>query len=698
MSEKSRRIEELELEKLLFGSRRKRAQSEPQTHDAIRLATALAQAVSKATAGSKTAKAAQSAAGSKLAQIQALQKALLPTLGKKGRGQYKADLKAPGKATSGNVQRSVQAKQNAQKTGKASEATTRPRMNSGGVTFHFKHTFVSRMTTGSRDPNARPSGTASAHQRYLERTNAPERTDVAANVPSTAPVAGHGGDGSGNELSLAGRPLEVGNIGLTRQERSEFWERVERNERQGIERGGRVQCRLVIELPHELTGEQRLRILQDFARRFEERSLPHYGVIHQPDENNDDRNYHAHLAYYDRPSRRLDNGTWDFEDAATRQNKDRDARGTLWIRELRHFYSEVANRHLEAAGIEKRYDPRSYKDGGVEKIPEKHLGFKLAAMERQGYASKEGVHNGKVDANHHLAQIIERSQKSRDRVRERLAPVRATLDLAAGETNERVIEEAKELRQLVGNYLTNERFLIGHTRRKALLQARKKIELARPYQTSKWAERELEKIDAAISTRGFDAKQKKLRSGIHRRKAEADAVLDEINQRYDKDWVRLEALDKKADELRKETSALLSKMDTSKQVLAIRLTAAEIQRELAGRIKQPHPHPDTAHRQTSTLPTKTAPLEPQQGQFRLQIRATIPGLEAALAREAVTVSSSVPGPQNSSLETALPALKPADTKETVLPAPKSADTKSASPGKKQRPPYNLPRQSKNILK
>ena len=90
----------------------------------------------------------------------------------------------------------------------------------------------------------------------------------------------------------------------------------------------------------------------------------------------------------------------------TRQNKDRDARGAIWIRDLRHFYSEVANRHLELAGVEKRYDPRSYKDGGVDKIPEKHLGPKLAAMERQGYASREGVHNGKIDADRQLVQVL----------------------------------------------------------------------------------------------------------------------------------------------------------------------------------------------------------------------------------------------------------------------------------------------------
>jgi hypothetical protein len=497
MSEKSRKIEELELEKAIFGPSKK-LRPEPQTRNTIRHATALAQAISKATAGSKNAKAAQGEAASKLAQVRALQKALLPSLGKKGRGQYKANLNAPGKATSGNFQKSAPGKHGAGKSGKRSEPTSRPKMNSGGVTFHFKHTFVSRTMEGSRDPNARRAGTASAHQRYLERNGAPERQEGNVQGPAEGPngitggASGIGQNGTtpaeawperGTESGVAGKPLEVGNIGSNFQERYDFWERVERNERQGIARGGRVQCRLVIELPHELTGDQRLAILQDFARRFEERGLPHYGVIHKPDENNDDRNYHAHLAYYDRPSRKLATGQWDFEDPATRQNKDRGARGGVWIRDLRHFYAEVANLHLEAAGVEKRYDPRSYKDGGVDKIPEKHLGSKLAAMERQGYASQEGVHNGKVDADHRLAQVIKRSQKSRYRVMQQLAPVRATLDLAAGVTDETVVEEAKELRQLAGNYLTNERFLIGHTRRKALLQARKKMELARPYHT-----------------------------------------------------------------------------------------------------------------------------------------------------------------------------------------------------------------------
>ncbi|WP_157619781.1 hypothetical protein [Skermanella stibiiresistens] len=159
MSEKSRKIEEQQLGYAIFGTSKK-LRPEPQTRTSIRHATALAQAISKAAAGVKNAKAAQGESASKLAQVWALQKALLPSLGKKGRGQYKANLNALSKPTSGSFQKSAPGKHGAGESGKKSVPTSRPKMNSGGTTFHFKHTFVSRTMEGSRDPNARRAGTA----------------------------------------------------------------------------------------------------------------------------------------------------------------------------------------------------------------------------------------------------------------------------------------------------------------------------------------------------------------------------------------------------------------------------------------------------------------------------------------------------------------------------------------------------------
>jgi hypothetical protein len=267
------------------------------------------------------------------------------------------------------------------------------------------------------------------------------------------------------------------------------------------------------------------------------------------------------------------------------------------------------------------------------------------------------------------------------------------------------------LRQLVGNYLINQRFLIGHARRKALLQARKRLELARPYQTVKWAERELEKIDAAIPTRGVDTKQKSRRAGVHRRKAEAAAVLADIDQRYGPEWAKLEALDKKAEALRKETALLLSKLDTYKKALDFRLSGTEIQRDLAARISR-QPQPDPADRQTPTPPTKTAPFEPRQSQTRVQIRATLPGLTAALAREAAfqptenapssqkqatATDFAAPGPQNSSPETELSPKNPADTGNTPEQLSENGNHTPPSAAKKKSP-FNLLRKPQITLK
>jgi len=172
MSEKTRKVQEDQLEQALF-SHTKKARQERQTAKTLKAAAALAQAITAAGSTGAGGTRQKLPVTGKLAQALAVQKALLPTLLKKGRGQYKADFKALAKPTSGTEQRLSQRSSNREKAA----PTTRPKMNSGGVSFHFKHTFISKTTAGSRDPNAKASGTASAHQRYLERKGAPEREE-----------------------------------------------------------------------------------------------------------------------------------------------------------------------------------------------------------------------------------------------------------------------------------------------------------------------------------------------------------------------------------------------------------------------------------------------------------------------------------------------------------------------------------------
>jgi len=73
--------------------------------------------------------------------------------------------------------------------------------------------------------------------------------------------------------------------------------------------------------------DARIRILKGFSDEFEKRNLPFIAVMHAPDHANDDRNWHFHLVYHDRPTRRFtgmaDDRLWDLPADAPKQVADR---------------------------------------------------------------------------------------------------------------------------------------------------------------------------------------------------------------------------------------------------------------------------------------------------------------------------------------------------------------------------------------
>ena len=255
--------------------------------------------------------------------------------------------------------------------------STRPR-SALGVTFHFKHSFVSKTNAVSK--GGRSETSAPAHQQYIERRGAAE----------------HDAEGA----------ISFGTLGESKAERAEFWREVEFYEG----RKARVQCRVIAELPCEMTAEQRRALVSDFCQQaFGERGLPYWCTVHAPDAKNDKRNYHAHIVYSDRPARRLDDGTWDFAHVVEgrykngtkrrhrpfKQNKDPDTQRRGWVRELRDQFATISNAHLEANSVDKRYDPRSYRESGVPKLPTRHLGTLAAHAEAKGLDTKKGDDNAR---------------------------------------------------------------------------------------------------------------------------------------------------------------------------------------------------------------------------------------------------------------------------------------------------------------
>ena len=189
-------------------------------------------------------------------------------------------------------------------------------------------------------------------------------------------------------------------------------------------RGGRVQYRIVGELPDELTPEQNFAVISAFAQEFEKREMPFVAVMHAPDEHNHAKNWHFHLAYSDRPARRINQddidalaqkkydvaglkpGMWDFAVEVTksgrsnrltfplRQNKVAEvSRDQNWPKTLRVALTRIVNQHLAAAGAERRVSPETYADMDIVADPGEHLGTRNNARETKGIATSIGVAN-----------------------------------------------------------------------------------------------------------------------------------------------------------------------------------------------------------------------------------------------------------------------------------------------------------------
>ncbi|MCV9938269.1 MobA/MobL family protein [Boseaceae bacterium BT-24-1] len=176
-------------------------------------------------------------------------------------------------------------------------------------------------------------------------------------------------------------------------------------------RGGRVQNRIIAELPHELDSHERVTIVRNFAEMLVEKGLPYWAVIHAPNENNDSRNYHVHIVYYDRPAAKMADPkdpsklVWDFEVVERKrfsnrhlrevrphlQSKDRDVSAQGWVKDLRRHWEKVSNDTMAYAGLRKRYDARTYEEMGINLDPLKHIPSKTFNRERKGELTTDGV-------------------------------------------------------------------------------------------------------------------------------------------------------------------------------------------------------------------------------------------------------------------------------------------------------------------
>ena len=191
-----------------------------------------------------------------------------------------------------------------------------------------------------------------------------------------------------------GHSNSFGTIGATFAERAAFWDDVNNHER---EKDARTQIRLVLELPHEATPAARQEIVRRFTEAYEDMGVPYWAAIHAPTKKNDSRNFHAHIVHGIRPARKMIDPTtgqeaWDFTITTTykkknrvtktrhpyRQNVAAEFRDRNYPRESRARFADVVNQVMKKHGCPIRYDPRSYKDMGLDIEPQKHVSRVIA--------------------------------------------------------------------------------------------------------------------------------------------------------------------------------------------------------------------------------------------------------------------------------------------------------------------------------
>lgn len=151
----------------------------------------------------------------------------------------------------------------------------------------------------------------------------------------------------------------------------------------------------IIALPAELTAHQRRQVVRRICDWFETRGLAYTVGIHLPDAAGDQRNFHMHLVFSTRPSRRLGPYEWEFGAA-----KQTDINTPVGIRARRSAVVRAVNATLYAAHIDKRYTPLSNQARGMNPPVRGKIGQQATWAARQLAAQEDRLAKLAVLTNH----------------------------------------------------------------------------------------------------------------------------------------------------------------------------------------------------------------------------------------------------------------------------------------------------------
>ena len=163
-----------------------------------------------------------------------------------------------------------------------------------------------------------------------------------------------------------------------------FWQCADQYER----KNGSTYREIEIALPRELSPEQRKDLVKNFVEQELGNKHAYTWAIHTPKASIEGGEQpHAHIMFSERIQDGINRSPDQFFKRYNSKNPDRGGcqksntaktaeQRRIELTELRERFANLQNAYLEKYGHESRVDHRSLADQGIERQPEKHLGWK----------------------------------------------------------------------------------------------------------------------------------------------------------------------------------------------------------------------------------------------------------------------------------------------------------------------------------
>ena len=267
---------------------------------------------------------------------------------------------------------------------------------------------------------------------------------------------------------------------LDKKERSEIWNNAELAENRKDSRTARE---YVVALPKELTIEQNIELVREFAKELTSKynNVADWAIHNEKDGNG---NIHAHILTTTRElnpeSKQLGERT-SIEWNNTKCQKNNVPVTQEQIKNIRKDWETIQNKHLAMAGLDLTVSCERKEDRETVK---KHLGKEAVALERQGIETELGNHNRTID---NVVQLERQIYSDGNHLaKERAELERLELQKQAIERQQRIDEQLKQQLELARQHelmrlelLRQEQAKQAEEKKQAELKAKEQEEIAR---------------------------------------------------------------------------------------------------------------------------------------------------------------------------------------------------------------------------